>query len=239
MVRKLALLMICLSGLCGCGSSLSPVEREGGRFAAWSDGPVPYRFEDGDELDVKLLYNPEFSDRVQVGPDGLIHLQLVGAVMAGGKTPEELAQWLKRAYAVELRRPDVAVVPRSYGSQSVFVGGEVQRPGPVPLRGESGILQAIIGAGSFTSLAYQDEVVLIRRSRQNTPMLKLVNVHRLLEGDFNQDVRMARYDVVYVPRSHIADVDQAVDQWINQVLPFQKGFSYTISTGSTTSRTVQ
>src|SRR5580704_16139860 len=116
MIRLWAFLLIATL-LGGCSSSaLSPKQQNLARFASWSDAPVPYRFEDGDELDIRLMYNPEFSDRVQVGPDGLIHLQLVGGVKAADKTPDELAADLRERFGKELRRPDVSVVPRAFGS---------------------------------------------------------------------------------------------------------------------------
>lgn len=228
---------VCAAGclallLAACASSIAPDETNASRFAPWSDAPVPYRFEDGDELDVKLMYNPEFSDRVQVNPDGLIHLQLVGAVKAANRTPEELGHDLQELYGKELRQPDVLVVPRSFASQIVYVGGEVNKPGPVPLRGNASLLQVVIAAGGVTQLAYPEEVVVIRRTVQNTPMLRTVNLHRLLEGDFTQDFQLERYDIVYVPRSKVSDIDRWVDQWINQVLPFSRGFSYTVTNGA-------
>lgn len=226
--------------LTGCSTSaISPKQQLAARFAPWSDTPVPYRFEDGDELDVRLLYTPEFSDRVQVNPDGNIYLQLIGAVKAADRTPEELAADLQERFAKELKRPEVSVVPRSFASQVVYVGGEVQRQGPIPLRGNADILQVILGAGGFTPLAYKKEVVVIRRGADNTPMLKTVDVAQLIEGDFKDDIKMNRYDVIYVPRTKISDVNQWIDQWLNQTVPFNKGFSYTYSNGSTTQRTVQ
>ncbi len=225
--------------LAGCSSSsLSPKQQNTVRFAPWSDEPTSYRFEDGDELDIRLMYNPEFSDRVQVGPDGMIHLQLVGGVKAADKTAEELETELEQHFAKELRRPDVLVVPRSFASQVVYVGGEVQRQGTVPLRGNATVLQVILGAGGFTPLAYRNEVIVIRRSRDNTPMLRTVNVRRLLEGDFKQDIQMRRYDVVYVPRTKISDIDQWIDQWINQTLPFSRGFNYAYQAGPTTAAAI-
>jgi len=234
----LALASLCLLSACA-SSSLSPKETEASRFQPWSDKAVPYLLEDGDELDVKLTYSPEFSDRVQIAPDGMIHLQLVGAVPAAQKTPEELAETIRQLYAKELRRPDVNVVPRAFYSSVVYVGGEVQRPNQLPLRGHPTVMQLIISAGGLTPLAYKDEAIIIRRGEDGRPMLKLINLRGLLEGDFSQDIQVARYDIIYVPRTHVTDMDQWVDQWINQLIPFNKGFSYSYSNGSTTQRTVQ
>jgi hypothetical protein len=55
----------------------------------------------------------------------------------------------------------------------------------------------------------------------------------LMEGDpAAQDVVLAPYDVVIVPRSGIANVGLWVDQYIRRVLPISLGFSYSVGSGA-------
>jgi len=70
-----------------------------------------YRIQPGDQLDIKLFYNPELNEQLTVRPDGRITLQLVNDVLAAGLTPAELTAVLTKAYATELRNPKVAVIP--------------------------------------------------------------------------------------------------------------------------------
>lgn len=73
------------------------------------------------------------------------------------------------------------------------------------------------------------EVVLIRRSANNRPMLRTVNVREVIQtGEHESDVPLAPGDIIYVPRSHIAEVNLWVEQFINRVVPFQRTFNYTI-----------
>jgi len=44
-----------------------------------------------------------------------------------------------------------------------------------------------------------------------------------------QDIVLAPYDVVLVPRSGIANMGLWVDQWVRRILPISLGFSYTIN----------
>ena len=46
--------------------------------------------------------------------------------------------------------------------------------------------------------------------------------------DAASDVRLAPYDVVYVPRSGIAEVYRFVNQYLLQFVPVTWGFSYTL-----------
>ena len=44
-----------------------------------------------------------------------------------------------------------------------------------------------------------------------------------------QDIVLAPYDVVLVPRSGIASAGLWMEQWVRRILPFSLGFSYTIN----------
>ncbi len=226
-------LWIILSGcllLGACAGSIDPVEQTPQGFRPWSDELPSYGFMPGDELDVKLLYNPEFSDRVIVSPDGYIYLQLIGPARVLDRSPAEVATDLRERYAVELRRPEVMVVPRQFGSEIIYVGGDVQRPGVFKLAPRMSVLEGILEAGGFLDTARTDEVVLIRRTCQNQPMLKVVNVRQLIEGKaYNDNVPLHRFDVIYVPRSSVAEVNLWIDQYINRNIPFTRSFSYTIN----------
>ncbi len=212
-----------------CAGSIEPEERHPQGFQPWSDELPVYGFMPGDELDIKLLYNPEFSDRVIVAPDGYIHLALIGPVRALDRPPAELANELHQRYAIELRRPELSVVPRQFGSEIIYVGGEVQRPGVFKLAYRMGVLEGILQAGGFLETARTDQVVLIRRNCQSKPMLKVVNARQIIEGKAGDDVPLHRFDIVYVPRSSVAEVNLWIDQYINRNLPFTRSFSYTIN----------
>jgi protein involved in polysaccharide export with SLBB domain len=231
-ILSVLFLLLCLV-LAACGASIRPNERHPQRFLPWNNAEADaYRFQPGDELDVRLIYNPEFSDRVIVAPDGTIELALIGSAVALDRTVPDLANELRQRYAHELRRPELNVIPRQFGSELVYVGGEVQRPGVYKLVHRMGVLEGIIEAGGFLDTARTNQVVLIRRTSDNKPMLKLVNVHDIIEGRLrtdDNDVPLNRYDVVFVPKSSVAEVDVWIDQYITRILPFSRNFSYTIN----------
>ena len=201
-----------------------------GRFQPWDASLEEYRLRPGDELDVRLIHNPEFSDRVIVSPDGQISMPLVGFVPAAGRTPRELQAELQGRFRRELRQPDVSVIPRTFAQQRVFIGGEVGTPGVYDLPSQIGVLQAVITAGGFRPTAREDGVILIRRTPQNRPAMRLVNVESMLDrGALDEDIPLQPFDVVFVPRSGIAQVGWFVDQFIRQVLPVQPGIAYSLN----------
>ena len=75
-----------------------------------------YRIQVGDQLDIKFFYNAELNEQVTVRPDGRISLQLVREITTAGLTPAELTDLLTNKYAKELKKPEVTVIVRSFGS---------------------------------------------------------------------------------------------------------------------------
>jgi protein involved in polysaccharide export with SLBB domain len=130
---------------------------------------------------------------------------------------------------------DLDVVVRTYASSRIFVGGEVKTPGVLALQGPTGVLQGVVMAGGFLPTARSDEVVVIRRRADHVPMLRTVNLRRYA-GSANplDDFPLQSSDVIYVPKSSVAEFDLFVDQYLNQALPFQKSLNYNLGSGGAT-----
>ena len=221
----LALLSVLLAA---CQQHITVVPSHVDGFAAWSNEIPPHRLASGDEFDLRVLLNPELNDtKLVVGPDGHVTVPLLGSVLAAGMTVPEFRQQLQTAYASKLRVADLDVVVHSYGSSRIFVGGEVKTPGVLPLQGPTDALQGVLMAGGFLNTARTDEVVLIRRRADRVPMLRTLNLRRFTGSVSSEDdLPLQPSDVIFVPKSNIAEFDQFVDQYLNQALPFQKTLNY-------------
>jgi len=186
-----------------------------------------YRIQVGDQLDIKFFYNPELNEQVTVRPDGRISLQLVREIMTAGLTPAELTDLLTKKYAKELKMPEVTVIVRSFGGHKIYVDGEVTKPGMFSLIGFMTVLQAISQAGGMKDSARMSEVVLIRRGTDNKPLTLQVNAQKVIDGTgMSQDIALKPFDIVYVPKSPIANVNVWVDQYIRKNIPISTGFGY-------------
>ncbi|CAK0772460.1 polysaccharide biosynthesis/export protein PslD [Gammaproteobacteria bacterium] len=225
-IIRLASLVLLLSG---CASRPPQGDHPPQGFEPWNDDLGGYKLLPGDELDIKLHFNPEFSDRVIVDPDGNIHLSPIGPVNVLNHSVIELRDELQKRYAAELKRPELTVVPRQFGSEVIYVGGEVQRPGVLKLAYHMGVFQSLIEAGGALPTGSLKQVVLIRPTNRNTRMMKVIDVQAMLDGKRHEDVWLNRFDVVFVPRSTISEVNLWIDQHINQMLPFQRSFNYTLN----------
>ena len=228
MTRFLVILMTV--ALVACAKQPPPETLAPERFQPWDSSLDEYRLRPGDELDIRLIYNPEFSDRVVVAPDGQISMPLIGFVPAAGRSPRDLQTELQGRFRRELRQPDVSVIPRTFAQQRVFIGGEVGTPGVYDLPSRIGVLQAIVTAGGFKPTAREDGVILIRRTPDNRAAARLVDVEAMLDrAALDQDVPLQPFDVVFVPRSGVAQAGWFVEQYIRQLLPIQPGIGYTLN----------
>jgi protein involved in polysaccharide export with SLBB domain len=191
-----------------------------------------YRIQVGDQLDIKFFYNPELNEQVMVRPDGRISLQLVHEILVAGLTPSELTQLLIQKYAPELKKPEITVIVRSFGAYRIYVDGEVTKPGMFPLIGFTTVLQAISQAGGMKDTARTNEVVIIRRGEFNKPLAFQVNLRKVITStDMNQDIALQPSDIVYVPKSAIANVNVWVDQYVRKNIPIgiSTGLGYNLN----------
>ena len=186
-----------------------------------------YVLQVGDELLIKAFEHSDLDETVRIRPDGRISVQLIPDITAADLTPSELSSALDRAYKKFFTEPRISVIVRSFAAERVYVGGEVLQPGVLPISGDVTILGAVMQAGGFRPTARKDSILLLRNDGQGGKSVQLVNVKRLLSKG-GSDMKLQPFDVVYVPQSRIAKVDQFVDQWIRQVLPgtLTGGFTY-------------
>ena len=199
-------------------------------YANFGRSEPAYRMYPGDVLDVAFPSAPELNREVTVGPDGRISLPLVAPVMAADISVGELQGALSQSYGAILVRPEVDVAVRQATPLRIFVGGEVSKPGVYDMPGDINALQAVVMAGGFTDGAKRQDVVVIRRGPGGRPMMKVVNLRDATFDPAHTDaVPLRRFDVIYVPKSNIANADLFVQQYIRDLVPIS--FSYAISGG--------
>lgn len=196
--------------------------------------PAPeVRLSAGDEIEIKFFYVPELNETQTVRPDGRISLQLVGELEVEGKTPGQVRDELAGLYGPRLGdRAEVAVMVRSLWSGRVYVTGEVSTPSLIEMRGRLTALEAIMEAGGFNSRTARVGQVVIIRQRDGRHYGTSLDLRDALSGREVEPFYLEPRDIVYVPLSRIANVNQWVDQHINMLLPM--GLVYTRPLGEGT-----
>jgi protein involved in polysaccharide export with SLBB domain len=188
-----------------------------------------YRLGPGDVLDIKFLLNSELNEQVQVRPDGFIAMPLVGELSVAGLTVSDLVSKLTKAFETVLKSPSVIVQVREFANRRVFVGGEVGRPGVLPLIGRQTALGAVMEAGGLKSSANRDGIVVLRRGDEDTPRVIHLSM-KSADGTAPEAsaFQLQPLDVVFVNESGVSRANRAVDQYVRQMSPMllTAGFSY-------------
>lgn len=100
---------------------------------------------------------------VVVASDGTIKLPFTGPMQVAGKTPGEIQAMIETAYRGFSQKPQVLVAVRQNLSETVFVSGDVRKPGRIELSLQrERLLDAIATAGGAVSRT-QDMVVRFTR----------------------------------------------------------------------------
>lgn len=206
-------------------------ENYSGNFKSSND---EYTLQAGDVMDIKFYYNPELNELLPIRPDGKISLQLIDEVDAAGLQPSELERVLTEKYSVIFHQPEIAVIVKEFAGQKVYVGGEVISPSVIPVNRNTTVLQAILNAGGFKESAALESIIIISRGAENQPVVRKVNLGKALSGESpGNDIFLMPFDIVYIPKSFIANANKFVDQYINKIVPdfITAGFSYSIFRG--------
>src|SRR5258708_23542308 len=156
----------------GCESVPAPAESVDRPFASVEE----YRIGADDRVQVTVWRNPELSVTAPVRPDGKISVPLIGDVEAGGRTPGEVAESIKKQLGVYIRDPNVAVIITELRSHEflsrVRVTGAVRTPRSMPYRQGMTILDAVLEAAAVNSFASRSPAKLYRKTTASTAVFK-------------------------------------------------------------------
>jgi polysaccharide export outer membrane protein len=177
----------------------------------WSRVPE-YRIVPGDVLHINFgpheILMTETVRRQKVRPDGRISVFPVGDVVAAGRTPVELERVLTDLLAAEFRNPRLVVEVVEVAGNSVHVLGQVKSPGTFPAGPFMTTIQAITAAGGFADDAARNSVLVFHRDGARTVRVSRLRVHDSLKsGRIDADLPLSRFDIVYVPRSGIGNLN--------------------------------
>jgi len=197
------------------------------QFQQWVEYEPVYTLYPGDQIDIVVSSAPELSRTLTVGPDGRILMPMSEPIMAAGKNMIQVQHELKAQLAKQLRDPTVAVTPRAYGPQQIYVGGEVGQAGTYTLPGPIGAFEALLMAGGMRDSAKTNQIAVLRRAPNGGMMMRTVNIGHGLDrlGHYNDVIQLRRGDIIFVPKTRLAEIGLFV-QSIRGVLPVDFNLSY-------------
>ena len=186
-----------------------------------------YKLGPGDEISVTFPLNAELNHDGPIGPDGRFTMTLVGSLYLAGETVDQatltIANSLRENRIVADARPSLTI--RHYAAP-VYVGGEVKLPGVLQLAAGMDAVQAIIAAGGLLDTAKTKKIAIIRRAPDGRALITYLDLRAYMHGDAAGRTPLEAHDVIFVPKSSIAEADLWVDQYLNRLLPFGRSLNY-------------
>ncbi len=156
-----------------------------------------------------------------VGPDGTLDFPLLrGRVLAVGRTISEVEAIANRLYKQNVMRHIVVSLGLHVAqSRKVYVLGQVGSPGAYPIRQPVTALHAIAMAGGHLSrTADLTSVMLISKNIQGKPIGRRLDLKKIFDvGDVSSAILVKPYDVLFVPKTYIEDVNVFMDEYFSVV----------------------
>jgi polysaccharide export outer membrane protein len=177
----------------------------------WSAVPE-YRIVPGDKLMLNFGPAPGATADVlreaRVRPDGRISVFPVGDVVAAGRTIRELEGAVVDLLAAEFKAPRVVVELVETAGNEVHVLGAVTSPGSYPAGPFMTLSQAITAAHGFTDGAARNSVIVFHRDgARNVRVARVAFDRAITAGKLDADIPLSRFDIVYVPRSTVGNLE--------------------------------
>ena len=129
-----------------------------------------------DVIEVVVWKNPDLSRQAIIRPDGKISIPLIGDIQASGQTADQLAMAISERFKVYKENPSVSINVLEVNSYYVFMVGEVNTPGKLPLKSYTTLLQAISLAGGFTQFASSNDITIVRNVPSSDGKMKELRV---------------------------------------------------------------
>jgi polysaccharide biosynthesis/export protein len=162
-----------------------------------------YRIGVDDRVQVTVWRNPELSITGPVRPDGKITVPLIGDVDAGGRTPADVAEIIKKQLSTYIRDPNVAVIITELRSHEylsrVRITGAVRTPKSFPYRQGMTVLDAVLEAGSVNDFAAPNRTKLYRKGKDKVDVYEIELGNILNKGQLQTNLPLQPGDVITVP----------------------------------------
>ena len=200
----------------------SPPPNPNGAFDPTRPLPSEYRLKVGDELRITVVGADEFNSTNTIRPDGFISPVGVGDLQAAGRSIPEVTEEVRGRLGRLLRYPDVTIMLSRYADRLVYVLGEVNASGTFRFTEDMTALHAVAAAQGPMISAKMSNVLVLRRTGPTELAVYKVDLEAPLDGDVQaRDVFLEPYDIVYVPRSIIGEINKFVEQvFARNVAPF-------------------
>jgi protein involved in polysaccharide export with SLBB domain len=150
----------------------------------------------GDQFTITVWGTTEGIYNLKISKEGEITLPKVGVVSIAGTRFGDLEKVLKRQLSKYYSDFNLSVAMGGLKSLTVYVVGEVAKPGSYSLSSLSTVYGALFAAGGPTKLGSLRTIQVLRSGK----VVKTLDLYDfLLKGDRSQDLKLQNEDSVFVP----------------------------------------
>ena len=175
---------------------------------AWAQGT--YQVQPGDVLSITVLEDTNLNRQALVRPDGGISLPIAGNILAAGNTVSGIERIIRDRLAPGFSvTPTVSVALTQLGVGdedlvNIYVVGEANRTGEVPIQVGSTLLQAIASAGGPTAFAATKRIQLRRADTSGAETIFLFNYRAAERGTrITNNLVVQEGDVILFPERRL------------------------------------
>jgi len=157
-----------------------------------------YLLVQGDVLDISVWKEEGLQSEVLVRPDGKLSFPLVGHIQAAGKTPEQVELVIREKLKEFIPDPVVTVLVRLVSGNTVYVIGQISKPGQYTVQEDGDVMQVLSLAGGLTPFANVKNLKILRRIGASQTVFKF-NYDEVSTGvKLEQNILLDAGDVVVV-----------------------------------------
>jgi polysaccharide biosynthesis/export protein len=168
-------------------------------FAVARAEPNLYKVNPGDVLEISVWNEEALQKEVRVLPDGSISFPLAGNLSASGKTILQIQKAVQEKLAPLIADPVVSVSVKASEGNTINVIGQVKAPGQFVMYQPMDVMQALSLAGGLTAFAKANDIIVIRRTGEDSEALKF-RYGDLEDGDnLDENHLLKSGDVIVVP----------------------------------------
>ena len=181
-----------------------------------------YRVGPPDTLEVNVLPEPVIRRSITVRPDGMISVDLIGEVVAAGKTVEEIAADIEGRIGRFKRDASVTVSLNAARSPTVTIVGRGGAHTTFSLTKSTRVVEALTRGSGPNEYAAISRIHIVRATGSSVERIP-VNLKAIMGGDLSTNVYLRSGDIVVIPRTRWAEVGYAARALF---FPFQQIFGF-------------
>ena len=183
-----------------------------------------YRLGPEDVISVIVFQQDKYSrPNIKIPPSGRIYLSLIPeGIFVNGKTPDEVAEIIKKKYDEYIITPQVTVSLDQAGSYRYSVVGDVAVPGIKLMTRRLSVSEAVAEAGGILNTGNRSKVVLLRKQKDGRLEPIMVNLSAVYKGQAPDSIYLVPGDQVIVPGNKLKKFQTIMG--LTQVMGFANMF---------------